>query len=234
METEVHYISKDPKWTSATKEPSVTIAICTRYRAAWLRNCLHAISQLNHLPDELIVIDNTSGDKETEVIAREYGARYIIEPKPGLSRARNRGLSESSSEIVAYLDDDAIPEEGWLDALRQPFADPTVGIVTGETVSSIAERPQEGTPTRFLTNQDQQWFEIAAYGGLGIGTNMALRRERCLGWKVFDERLGRRSPARRYGRAPCFRGSCGPRPKSSVFARCRCRSYVTTSNRRRT
>lgn len=148
---------------------------------------------MRRAPEQLIVVDNTAGEKETESLAGEYGARYIIEPKPGLSRARNRGLAESTSDVVAFLDDDAIPEEGWLDALGQPFADPSVGVVTGRTVPSPTTSPDANARAIFLTNQDRQWFQIAAYGGLGIGANMAFRRAR-LDWKVFDERMGRGAP----------------------------------------
>ena len=171
---------------------SVAIVICTRNRPAPLRKCLEAITHLACTPDEVIVVDNTSGDKETEAIAREFSARYTFEPIAGLSRARNRGLSESNSEIVAYLDDDALPDERWLDFLLEPFADPRVGAVTGRTILPEAQAGEiDQEPARFLSNEHRQWFEIAAFGGLGIGTNMALRKAACSGWKVFDERLGR-------------------------------------------
>jgi glycosyltransferase involved in cell wall biosynthesis len=146
---------------------------------------------LARTPDEVVVVDNTSGDKETESAAREFSARYTLEPVPGLSRARNRALSEGGSEVVAYLDDDAIPDERWLDSILEPFANPNVAAVTGDTIlpeSCVATNPE---PAWLLCNKDPQWFEIAAFGGLGIGTNMALRRSACMGWNVFDERLGR-------------------------------------------
>jgi glycosyltransferase involved in cell wall biosynthesis len=112
-----------------------------------------------------------------------------------LSRARNRGLAESNSEIVAYLDDDAVPDERWLEFLLEPFADPRVAVVTGGTNSSESRAcGSNQESTRFLSNKDRQWFEIAAFGGLGIGANMALRKAACAGWKVFDERLGRGAP----------------------------------------
>jgi glycosyltransferase involved in cell wall biosynthesis len=157
-----------------------------------LNNCLEAITRLERAPDEVIVVDNTSGDRETEAAARRFSARYIREPIAGLSRARNRGLAESNSEIVAYLDDDALPDERWLEFLLEPFADPRVGAATGQAVlpGSQGDLSYE-EPIRCLSNKDRQWFEIAAFGGLGIGTNMALRKAACNGWRAFDERLGR-------------------------------------------
>jgi len=47
---------------------------------------------------------------------------------------------------------------------------------------------------RSISNQDEYWFERAAFGGLGIGTDMAVRKGACAGFKLFDERLGRGAP----------------------------------------
>lgn len=174
---------------------TATVVVCTRSRPASLRQCLQSIACLEPGPDEVIVVDNTAGDKATESLALEFLARYTIEPIPGLSRARNRGIVESKSEIVAYLDDDAVPDKHWLGYLLAPFAAPSIAVVTGETIlpgSSAGDDIRE--PIRFLSNKDCHWFEAAAYGTLGIGTNMALRRAACLGRKVFDERLGRGAP----------------------------------------
>jgi len=176
-------------------ELTTTIVICTRNRPTLLRKCLEGIAHLERTPDEVIVVDNTSGDKETEAVAREFAAVYTFEPIQGLSRARNRGLADSNSEIVAYLDDDAVPDERWLKLLLEPFADPRVAVVTGRTISPESRAGGSNqAPTRFLSNKDRQWFEIAAFGGLGIGANMAMRKVACKGWKVFDERLGRGAP----------------------------------------
>jgi glycosyltransferase involved in cell wall biosynthesis len=174
---------------------TVAIVICTRFRPAALRNCLRAIAALKRAPDELVVVDNSTGDAETESVAREYSASYIVEPALGLSRARNRGLSASKCDVVAYLDDDALPEEHWLERIAEPFENPQVAVVTGEAI--LPDQPVHSTqppsPTH-LDNTDKQWFEIAAFGGLGIGANMALRRSACKLPGFFDERLGRGAP----------------------------------------
>jgi len=190
-------------------ELSVSIVICTRNRPALLKKCLEAITHLEPMPDEMIVVDNTSGDKETEAAARKFSARYILEPVPGLSRARNRGLAESKSEIVAYLDDDALPTESWLEFLIEPFADSCVGVVTGRTILPDSQADDIiDEPARFLSNKDPLWIEIAAFGGLGIGTNMALRKAACTGEKIFDERLGRGDHFSGHGGIPRLRSPC--------------------------
>lgn len=175
-------------------EPTATVVICTRHRPAYLRKCLEAVARLEPPANEVIVVDNSVGDGETEIVAREFSVRYTIEPIVGLSRARNRGLRESSSEIIAYVDDDAAPDERWLGLLIEQFADPTVAVVTGKTISLDSGLGEDWGPARGLSNKDPKWFEIATFGGLGIGANMAIRKAACTGRKVFDERLGRGAP----------------------------------------
>jgi glycosyltransferase involved in cell wall biosynthesis len=174
---------------------SVAVVICTRHRPALLRKCLEGIARLERRPDEVLVVDNTSGDKEAEVVVREFAATYIVEPVPGASRARNRGLEESQSEIVAYLDDDATPDVHWLGNLIVPFEDPHVAAVAGRVVTPLFPLESSGRKTAlFLTNKDPKWLEIATFGGLALASNMALRRGTCAGQSVFDERLGRGAP----------------------------------------
>ena len=163
--------SRKFNWPTDDKEPSITIVICTRRRSKALRACLGAIAKMHRAPDEIIVVDNSPGDEDTKAVAIDFRALYLIEPIAGLSRARNLGMESAKSEIVAYIDDDAVPHEDWLTILCQPFANPNVGVVTGGVLSSPAASPHSGKgPVNSLSNRDPQWLEIAAFGGLGIGT----------------------------------------------------------------
>lgn len=185
-----------PSDSTVTPGPlTTTIAICTCNRAVQLRACVEAISRLDPGPDEVIIVDNTAGDPATKAVALDFGARYCVESSGGLSRARNRSLAESTSSIVAFLDDDAQPVAEWLWRLTEPFADPDVASVTGDTWESrCASAASIGKPTRFLSGSDPLWFEIANFGGLGFGTNMAIRKASCGNRPIFDERLGRGAP----------------------------------------
>jgi glycosyltransferase involved in cell wall biosynthesis len=173
---------------------SVSVVICTKNRPANLRECLAAVSRLDPMPDHVLVVDNTQGNHETESLSREFGARYVIEPVPGLSRARNRGLAESDTDTVAFLDDDAIPAPDWLGILMEPFADEKTGASTGKVITPESSNKYLGEETpRSLNSQVPRWFEIATFGGMGLGSNMAVRKQACVG-RLFDERLGRGAP----------------------------------------
>jgi glycosyltransferase involved in cell wall biosynthesis len=174
---------------------TVTVAICTRHRPALLSRCLAAVNRLDPGPDQVIVIDNSEGDEDTESVAKSHSALYICEPVAGLSRARNRALVECRSEIIAFLDDDAIATPEWLANLIPPFEDEAIAVSTGRIVdiNSDPMHPSTQGPRR-LTNGESHWFEKAAFGFLGTGSNMAFRRSACREWNVFDERLGRGAP----------------------------------------
>ena len=181
----------------AERVPTVSVVICTRNRPATLEKCLAAVCGLSPAPDQVLVVDNSEGNSETARLAQRAGARYIVEPVEGLSRARNRGLAECDTEIVAYVDDDAIPAPDWLGFLLTPFENENVAASAGKvfTPESDLEALRNETPRR-LNNKSPLWFEIASFGGMGLGSNMALRRSACTGWTVFDERLGRGAPFR--------------------------------------
>jgi glycosyltransferase involved in cell wall biosynthesis len=174
---------------------TASVAICTRNRPALLQKCLAAVSRLNPGPKQVLVIDNSDGNSDTRKVARDYGARYIIEPLAGLCRARNRALAECETEILAFLDDDVTPEPDWLRLLVEPFSDSRNGASAGHVVTpdSLPIISSVQSP-RIHSNQDLHWFEVAAFGGIGFGANMALRKRACLIANFFDERLGRGAP----------------------------------------
>jgi glycosyltransferase involved in cell wall biosynthesis len=177
------------------KSPTVTVVICTRNRSALLQKCLSAVSRLRPSPDEVLVIDNSEGNLETRKVANDYGARCVIEPVAGLSRARNRGLLECDSDLVAFLDDDVTPFPDWLGLLIAPFADELTGASAGRVITPDSDWAETNhLAPRILSSKDSHWFEIATFGGLGLGANMALRRSACAGPAFFDERLGRGAP----------------------------------------
>ncbi|MGH9862692.1 MAG: glycosyltransferase [Candidatus Acidiferrales bacterium] len=180
-----------------------TVVVCTRDRPAELERCLETLTRLRYPRYEVLVVDNASRDPHTCNIARRHGASYLLEPVPGLSRARNSGARAATADLIAYIDDDAVPEPDWLSALAREFDDPHVMAVTGRALSldsapaskplatGIGE-PDFGSPERLSVDaKTPYWFEMANFGGLGVGRNMAFRRQAFEGWPGFDERLGR-------------------------------------------
>lgn len=175
--------------------PQASVVICTRNRPSSLRQCLEAVRKLVCQPQEVLIVDNSEGDLETKELAQEFGVRYVIAPIPGLSRARNQGLAEARADVVAFLDDDAVPSPDWLGEILQAFIDDQVAAASGRIVTPMVNQGNNlADLPRTLSKQDPLWLEIASFGGMGLGSNMALRKKASDRTNLFDERLGRGGP----------------------------------------
>jgi O-antigen biosynthesis protein len=183
------------------KSPSCSVVVATRHRAELLARCLSALSLLEHPSYEVIVVDNTTGEREVENFAAKAGARYVVEPRKGLSRARNAGAREAQGEIIAYIDDDAVADRNWLsahtDALEQTDLMATTGRIVPMSLESSAARMHAaaggedlGEVAFRVDRTTPYWFEMTNFGGVGVGSNMAFRRALFeAGWG-FRESLG--------------------------------------------
>src|SRR5215472_10583625 len=117
--------------TNCTKPSSVSLIICTRDRPSELARCLASLAKQTYVPDQIVVVDNASLAKDTEKVCREADVVYVHEPRPGLDAARNAGARASTSEIVAYTDDDVVLHPRWLEQLVEAFDAPEIWAVTG-------------------------------------------------------------------------------------------------------
>ena len=185
----------------AELSPSCSVIICTRNRPAQLRRCLEALSCVTYPRFDVLIVDNAPVDKRSKGIAQQWGARYVVEPVAGLSRARNRGARHCEAEILAFLDDDAVPHPHWLNGLAREFQDPPVMAVAGQVVALSLETEAErlsaeiggseigGAERKAVDQATPSWFELSNFGGIGIGANMAFRRKAFDVWPGFHERL---------------------------------------------
>jgi glycosyltransferase involved in cell wall biosynthesis len=192
--------------TAGSEPPTATVAVCTRDRPDDLDRCLRALGRLPDDGQEILVIDNCSaGDATRRVVERHAGVRdirYVREERPGLDVARNRALREARHEIVAFTDDDAIPDPSWLRALRRNFGDPRTLCVTGLTMPLELETEAQEWFER--TNSFGRGFTRVVYDGarrnplpvgqIGAGANMALRRSVLALVGPFDEALDAGTP----------------------------------------
>lgn len=186
-------------------EESVSVVICTRDRPQQLEKCLRSLQQLSHPADEILVVDNAPTSNATQHLVEQMPTvRYVVEPRPGLSVARNTGIRCAKGSIIVFTDDDVEVHTDWIARLRYGFQDPNVMVVTGlmlpaelETEAQVAfHRGTSGfkwecRPLVF----DSHYFEAKKPFGvpvwqIGAGANMALRRKVVELVGDFDERLG--------------------------------------------
>ena len=187
---------------------TATVAVCTRDRPEDLRRCLEALMRLPDDGQEVLVIDNAPATEATRRLVSEYPrARYVLEPRPGLNVARNRALREARHEIVAFTDDDAGPDPGWLRALLRNFQDDLVLAATGLTMPlELETEAQEAFErhTPFGRGFRRTVFDGLAHdplsvGRVGAGANMALHRLTLDLVGPFDEALDGGTPTRTGG-----------------------------------
>ncbi len=99
---------------------NISVVLCTWNNADRLNITLEAFTVIKK-PDgvdwELVVVNNNSSDYTGDIVARYADTlpiKYIIEPKQGLSYARNSGLHASNGELIIFTDDDVKPSKDWL------------------------------------------------------------------------------------------------------------------------
>jgi glycosyltransferase involved in cell wall biosynthesis len=138
--------------------------------------CIDSILATDYPADhrEILVVDNGSTDGTAAQI-RSRPVRYLHEPRPGVSNARNRGITEATGEILAFVDADCLVEPQWLQELIRPFEDPDVGAVAGDLQHVPPVTPAERQAARLLGNW--QRFAFTSDPAYPITANAAYRRD---------------------------------------------------------
>lgn len=128
-------------------QKKISVVVCTYNRESHIENCIHSLlaQTLERNLFEIIVVDNASTDSTATILKKfsnELSFRTIYEKEPGLSVARNRGWREAAGKYVAYLDDDAVAHEKWLEAACYAFESltPTPQCLTGP-ITLAPEKP---------------------------------------------------------------------------------------------
>lgn len=200
---------------SGTRSELISVVICTRDRPATLARCIKGLQQLEHPNFEVVVVDNAPRNDEThDCFIRMAGDdprfRYVTEPAPGLSRARNRGLRECTAKIVAFTDDDVQVDRWWLEGIALGFErDARAGCVTGLAPPAELDHPSQRYFDRrysWASHMEGRVFDLEnerdpsplypySAGLFGTGANFAADRRLLEEIGGFDEALGAGSPA---------------------------------------
>lgn len=124
-------------WASAV--PSVTVVVSTYNRAELLSGLLDSLESQSYVDFEVVIADNGSSDTtweslRTRAAHSELKLKAIRLPaQDGPATPRNTAISVSRAPLVAFTDDDCLPEPGWLAELTAPFEAPGVVIAQGRT-----------------------------------------------------------------------------------------------------
>lgn len=181
--------------------PRVSVVVVSHGRPQSLCRTLTGLSQLSYPNFEIVVVADSAGAKALSHLPFASALRTVLRDEAGISEARNIGISHAAGDIVAFIDDDAVPEPLWLAHLIAPFADPAVGAATGYvrgrngiSFQSRGSRVNAcGWETPIPTKGDAALVLQTAPGDAvkTVGTNFAVRRD------MFD-RVGGFDPAIRF------------------------------------
>ena len=129
--------SRIPEEEESVINPTVSIIVITRNRPALLRHCLEHVLAQPYPHKEIIVVDSSSNTESEEVVGQYpdvIGVR-LNGQRNNMPQARNEGLAVASGEFIAFIDDDAMVQPGWLDTLFITYQDETVGAVGGRIIT---------------------------------------------------------------------------------------------------
>ena len=101
---------------------TVSVIIVSRERPDALRRCLLGISQLQYRAFEVVVVACPAGIAVAEASQALPDIKCVAFSEANISAARNQGLVYAAGEIVAFIDDDAVPEPKWQHHLVAPAA----------------------------------------------------------------------------------------------------------------
>ncbi|MFE7890185.1 glycosyltransferase family 2 protein [Streptomyces sp. NPDC057412] len=177
--------------------PSLSVVVCAYTLDRWddIRAALASLGSQRRPPDEIVLVIDHCPALHRRATERLTTARVVANrERRGLSGARNTGVRAAVSDVVAFLDDDAVAEPSWTERLLSRYDDPRVAGVGGLVVPWW----QSGRPAWFPPEFD--WVVGCSYRGLPeepapvrnfIGANMSFRRERLLAAGGFRTDLGR-------------------------------------------
>ncbi len=179
----------------------LSIIVPTKNRCEAIKDFVKSFNRLRALErirPEIIFGDNNSTDNTLELLkaTSEYfpvPLRILNVTRPGKSAVLNAAIRAARGDILAFLDDDVILEERWLEAVEKFFARSSYPIAQG----IIRMAPPESEDPEVI--ELQQRYRTIPYldfdGHIGDlhslnGANFAVRREVFERIGSFDERLG--------------------------------------------
>ena len=169
-----------------TNDPTISVIVASHQRPEWLRRCLTGLVQLDYSPFEIIIAADDTGLAAIADHPARAQLKTILCPEANLAKTRNAGVGQAGGEVLAFIDDDAVPEPLWLrhhvNALATTGADASVGYVRGRNGISFQSRC-ESVDAHGETHREQSPPDTAFVPDLKpghavklVGTNFTVRR----------------------------------------------------------
>ncbi|SIS65818.1 glycosyltransferase family 2 protein [Belliella pelovolcani] len=158
----------------------ISIIICTFNRAPLLELALNSIANQTTAPYEVLVIDNKSTDNTNELVSVFQNTipylKYYYEENIGLSQARNRGVRESSGDYLAFIDDDCILPNNWVDLAYHLIENKNPDVFGGPVFPFYEKRKPRWFIDRYLTFEFGSSTRKLYHFETLIGCNFIIRK----------------------------------------------------------
>jgi glycosyltransferase involved in cell wall biosynthesis len=180
----------------------ISVVICTRDRSESLARTLESVLDQAYDEYEVLVVDQSAGDETRRLVEALAGTstrlRYLRLDRPGLSRAYNAGVRETSGRLLAFTDDDITVPADWLARIAGAFeAEPVASLLYGQVLlpPEMAERENRDGVTPGLPIPERRLLDRRhGFRVFGMGANFAARRTLFQRIGGFDEVLGGGGP----------------------------------------
>ncbi len=176
----------------------ISVVISTLHRADGLRLTLEALRFQRHRDFEVIVVEGPSEIGWGQVRNEQHDwVRRVRSEQTNVAHSRNLGVAHAGGEILAFIDDDAVPEPRWLADLADAYKEERLQGAGGVVLDRTGLRPQYAYSccdrlgrTRFDRSPSPQETLPGADPFLYLqGTNMSFRHDTLLALGGFDEHL---------------------------------------------
>jgi len=167
----------------------ISLIIPAHNEEAYIGECLKSVMRNGKGLFEVLVVNNASTDKTEEVARAFSGVRVVVERRKGLTKARQRGLEESTGDLIAYIDADTRLPEGWVEKVNRIFSERKDAVaLSGPARYYDATSPLK----RFIL--DHMWWVSAPLtyqlvGYMLYGANFVAKRSALLAIGGFDTNI---------------------------------------------
>jgi glucosyl-dolichyl phosphate glucuronosyltransferase len=191
--------ARTPEHAAAAPTLGLVVACYSLERVDDILRLISSIQGQSSAPDELVVVVQRSRqlfDLVCEATAKLSESRVLLrflDRSSGVSRARNAGIRELSTDIIAFVDDDSVLTADWASATREFYAARPDAIGVAGAILPLWDSPA------------MEWFPREVYWMLsctywtatsptpvrnGYGANMSFRREAFADSRGFSESIG--------------------------------------------
>ncbi|MBF2067134.1 MAG: glycosyltransferase [Calothrix sp. C42_A2020_038] len=173
----------------------ISVVICTCNRSDYLQRCLTYLKDQDYPHFEVVVVNGPSTDNTMDVLAQRKDIKVVQNPLRNLSISRNLGIQYASGDIIAFIDDDALPYDNWLSKIAKRYHEVPNNVVGigGRTffANKLFFQFESGISDSFgraahVQLNDERLNQAGFYKYL-MGTNSTFTKKSLIAVDGFDE-----------------------------------------------